>query len=113
MEKRLHGGNLVAKMLKKEGVELIFSLCGGHIFPIYDGCITEGIRVVDTRHEQAAVHMAEGWARFTGKPGVAVVTAGPGLVNALPALAVAAQSAAPLVLIAGRSSLAMRDLGSM
>ena len=113
MNKRLHGGELIAAMLKREGVPLIFTLSGGHIFPIYDGCITEGIRVIDTRHEQAAVHMAEGWARFTGKPGVAVVTAGPGLVNALPALAVAAQTAAPLVLISGRSSLAMRDLGSM
>lgn len=113
MTKQLHGGDLIAGMLKREGVQLIFSLSGGHIFPIYDGCITEGIRVIDTRHEQAAVHMAEGWARFTGKPGVAVVTAGPGLVNALPAIAVAAQSAVPLVVIAGRSSLAMRDLGSM
>lgn len=113
MTKQLHGGDLIAGMLKREGVRLIFTLSGGHIFPIYDGCISEGIRVVDARHEQAAVHMAEGWARFTGQPGVAVVTAGPGVVNALPAIAVAAQSAAPLVVIAGRSSLVMRDLGSM
>ncbi len=113
MEKRLHGGNLVAKMLKKEGVELIFSLSGGHINPIFDGCLTEGIRIIDTRHEQAAVHMAEGWARFTGKPGVALITAGPGVVNAIPGIAVASQSAAPVVVIAGRSSLARRDLGSM
>lgn len=113
MGKKLHGGNLVAQMLKREGVELIFSLSGGHINPIYDGCLTEGIRIIDTRHEQAAVHMAEGWARFTGQPGVAVVTAGPGVVNALPGIAVAAQSAVPMVVIAGRSSLAMRDLGSM
>jgi len=113
MEKREHGGNLVARMLKKEGVELIFSLSGGHINPIYDGCLTEKIRIIDTRHEQAAVHMAEGWARFTGQPGVAVVTAGPGVVNALPGIAVAAQSGVPMVVIAGRSSLAMRDLGSM
>jgi len=113
MAQRLHGGNLVAKMLKNEGVQNIFSLSGGHINPIYDGCLTEGIRIIDTRHEQAAVHMAEGWARFTGLPGVAVVTAGPGVVNALPGIAVASQSAVPLVVIAGRSSLAMRDLGSM
>lgn len=113
MKKRLHGGDLIAGMLKREGIELIFSLSGGHIIPIYDGCLTEGIRIVDTRHEQAAVHMAEGWARFTGQPGVAVVTAGPGVVNALPGIAVASQSAVPLVVIAGRSSLSMRDLGSM
>ncbi len=113
MTQRLHGGNLVAKMLKTEGVQIIFSLSGGHINPIYDGCLTEGIRIIDTRHEQAAVHMAEGWARFTGLPGVAVVTAGPGVLNALPGIAVASQSAVPLVVIAGRSSLAMRDLGSL
>lgn len=113
MTQLLHGGNLVAKMLKNEGVQVIFSLSGGHINPVYDGCLTEGIRIIDTRHEQAAVHMAEGWARFTGLPGVAVVTAGPGVVNALPGIAVAQKSSVPLVVIAGRSSLAMRDLGSL
>lgn len=115
MEKKTEyqGGALVARALKNEGVEYIFSLSGGHINPIFDGCLTEGIRVIDVRHEQAAVHMAEGWARFTGKPGVAVVTAGPGVVNALPGMAVACQSGVPLVLIGGRSSLARRDIGSM
>ena len=112
-EQKLLGGDLVAEMLKREGVELIFSLSGGHINPIYNGCRTRGIRIIDTRHEQAAVHMAEGWARYTGKPGVAVVTAGPGVVNALPGMAVARQSGAPLVLIGGRSSLARRDIGAM
>jgi acetolactate synthase-1/2/3 large subunit len=107
------GGGLVARALKNEGVETIFSLSGGHINPIYNGCLAEGIRIIDTRHEQAAVHMAEGWARYTGKPGVAVVTAGPGVVNALPGMAVAAQSGVPLVLIGGRSSLARRDIGAM
>ena len=68
------GGGLVARALKNEGVETIFSLSGGHINPIYNGCLVEGIRIIDTRHEQAAVHMTEGWARYTGKPGVAVVT---------------------------------------
>ena len=109
----LLGGGLVAKALKNEGVELIFSLSGGHINPIFDGCLTEGVRIVDTHHEQAAVHMAEGWARYSGRPGVAVVTAGPGVVNALPGMAVAAQSGVPLVLIGGRSSLARRDIGAM
>lgn len=114
MEKnKWHGGDLIARALKKEGVELIFALSGGHINPIFDGCLTEGIRIIDTRHEQGALHMAEGWARFTGRPGVAVVTAGPGVLNALPGIGVASQSAAPVVVIAGRSSLAQRDLGSM
>ncbi len=111
--KELPGGGLVAKALKKEGVELIFSLSGGHINAVFDGCLTEKIRIVDTHHEQAAVHMAEGWARYTGRPGVALVTAGPGVVNALPGMAVAAQSGVPLVLIGGRSSLARRDIGAM
>src|SRR5216117_3307494 len=61
----IHGGWLVAKVLKKEGVEVVFTLSGGHIAAIYDGCLREGIRVVDTRHEQAAVHAAEGWAKCT------------------------------------------------
>ncbi len=107
------GGSLVAKALYNEGVEQIFSLSGGHINPIFDGCLSEGVRIIDTHHEQAAVHMAEGWARYSGKPGVAVVTAGPGVVNALPGMAVAAQSGVPLVLIGGRSSLARRDIGAM
>lgn len=107
------GGGLVARALKNEGIETIFSLSGGHINPIYNGCLDEGIRIIDTRHEQSAVHMAEGWARYTGKPGVAVVTAGPGVINALPGMAVAAQSGVPLVLIGGRSSLARRDIGAM
>jgi len=110
---QLQGGGLVAKALKKEGIELIFSLSGGHINSIFKGCVSEEIKIIDTRHEQAAVHMAEGWARYTGRPGVAVVTAGPGVINALPGMAVAAQSQVPLVLIGGRSSLARRDIGAM
>ncbi len=109
----LLGGDLVAKALKNEGVKTIFALSGGHINPIFNGCQKEDIRIIDTHHEQAAVNMAEGWARFTGQPGVAVVTAGPGVVNALPGVAVAAQSGVPLVLIGGRSSLARRDIGAM
>ncbi|MFO7952523.1 MAG: thiamine pyrophosphate-binding protein [Bacillota bacterium] len=109
----LTGGGLVAKALKNEGVEHIFSLSGGHINAVFDGCVTENINIVDAHHEQAAVHMAEGWARYTGRPGVAVVTAGPGVVNALPGMAVASQSGVPLVLIGGRSSLARRDIGAM
>ena len=109
----LSGGELVARALRNEGVKMIFSLSGGHISPVYSGCLAENIRIIDTHHEQAAVNMAEGWARYSGKPGVAVVTAGPGVVNALPGMAVAAQSGVPLVLIAGRSSLARRDIGAM
>ncbi len=76
-----HGGQLAARALKEAGVEVIFTLSGGHIMPIYDGCIDEGIRIVDVRHEQVAAHAADGYARQTGKPGCAVVTAGPGTTS--------------------------------
>jgi acetolactate synthase-1/2/3 large subunit len=104
---------LVDRALKEEGVKYIFGLSGGHINTIFDACIDFGIKIIDTRHEQAAVNMAEGWARFTGKPGVAVVTAGPGAVNAFPGVAVAMQSGSPVVIISGRSSIERRDIGAM
>jgi acetolactate synthase-1/2/3 large subunit len=72
----ISGGHLVAKALRAEGIDVIFTLCGGHIIDIYDGCIDEGIRIVDVRHEQVAAHAADGYARVTGRPGCAVVTAG-------------------------------------
>ena len=72
---QLHGGRIVARALKNEGVSHVFTLCGGHVMSIYDGCIEENIRVVDTRHEQTAAHAADGWSRVTGHPGVAIVTA--------------------------------------
>ena len=71
----VHGGRLVAQALKRHGTSHLFTLCGGHIQAIYDGCLDEGIRVVDVRHEQTAGHAADGWARVTGKPGVCAVTA--------------------------------------
>lgn len=66
----VHGGRLVAQALKRHGIDHVFTLCGGHIQAIYDGCLDEGIRVVDTRHEQTSGHAADGYARVTGKPGV-------------------------------------------
>ena len=77
------GGHLVAKALKNEGVDTIFTLCGGHIIDIYDGCLDEGIRIVDVRHEQTAAHAADGYARQTGRLGCVVTTAGPGCTNAI------------------------------
>ena len=74
----MHGGRIVAEALKREGVTHLFTLCGGHIQAIYDGCLDTGIRVVDVRHEQTAGHAADGMARMTGRPGVAAVTASPG-----------------------------------
>ena len=65
----IHGGRIVAKALRAENVPFVFTLCGGHVMPIYDGCVDEGIRVIDVRHEQTAAHAADGWARVTGRPG--------------------------------------------
>ena len=81
----VHGGRLVAQALKRHGTTHLFTLCGGHIQAIYDGCIDEGIRVVDVRHEQTAGHAADGYARVTGKPGVCAVTAGPGVTDVVTA----------------------------
>src|SRR5919206_1844424 len=81
----MHGGRLVARVLKNEGVSHLFTLCGGHIASIYDGCIDEGIRIIDTRHEQAAAHAADAYARLTRGIGVAAVTAGPGVTDAVTA----------------------------
>jgi acetolactate synthase-1/2/3 large subunit len=75
-EQMITGGELVAKALKAEGIEVIYTLCGGHIIDIYNGCLNEGIKIIDVRHEEVASHAADGYARMTGKPGCAVVTAG-------------------------------------
>src|SRR6266568_4767423 len=83
----ISGGHLVARALKAEGVDTIFTLCGGHIIDIYDGCLDEGIEVIDVRHEQVAAHAADGYARVTGRAGCAVVTAGPGTTDAVTGVA--------------------------
>ena len=96
------GGVAVARVLKQVGVRNIFGLHGGHIDPIFQGCYDEDIRIVDTRHEQAAGHMADAWARLTGQPGVAVVTAGPGVTDIVTAVANAHLDCVPMVVIGGR-----------
>lgn len=109
----LPGGRLVARMLKKEGVSTIFTLSGLHVAPIYAGCVDEGIRIVDTRHEQAAAHAADGWARLTRGAGVAVVTAGPGVTDALTGVANAWAAASPLVLLGGAAPGFNQGRGSL
>ena len=109
----IHGGWLVAKMLKREGVEVVFTLSGGHIAGIYDGCLREGIRVVDTRHEQAAVHAAEGWAKTTRKPGVALLTAGPGVTDGVTGVANAYLAGSPVLVIGGAAPLGFWDRGAL
>jgi len=109
----IHGGRVVAKALKAENVPYIFTLCGGHVMPIYDGCIDEGIRVIDVRHEQTAAHAADGWARVTGRPGVAVVTAGPGVTDAVTGVASAHRANVPMILIGGQGPRPFADMGSL
>jgi acetolactate synthase-1/2/3 large subunit len=99
---KIHGGQVIARALQHEGVDTIFTLTGGHIVGILDGCVQEGIRVVDVRHEQAAIHAAEAYHRLTGKLGVAAVTAGPGVTDAVTGVANAWFSGAPVLLLGGR-----------
>jgi acetolactate synthase-1/2/3 large subunit len=110
---QLHGGRIVARALKNEGVSHVFTLCGGHVMAIYDGCLDHGIRVVDTRHEQSAAHAADGWARVTGQPGVAVVTAGPGLTDAVTGVASAWRANIPMLVIGGQGPRSLSDKGSL
>jgi len=109
----IHGGWLVAKILKREGIDTVFTLSGGHIAAIYDGCLREDIRVVDTRHEQAAVHAAEGWAKCTRKPGVALLTAGPGVTDGITGVANAYLASSPVLVIGGAAPLSLWDRGAL
>ena len=109
----ISGGRLVAKALKAEGVETIFTLCGGHIIDIYDGCIDEGIRIIDFRHEQVAAHAADGYARQTGKLGCVVTTAGPGCTNAVTGVATAFRSETPILHIGGQGGMTQHMMGSL
>ncbi len=110
---KISGGHLVAKALKNEGVDVIFTLCGGHIIDIYDGCLDEGIDIIDVRHEQVAAHAADGYARVSGKPGCAVVTAGPGTTDAITGVANAFRAESPMLLIGGQGALSQHKMGSL
>ena len=110
----LHGGKLAAKALKNAGVEVVFTLSGGHIMPLYDGCIDEGIRIVDVRHEQAAVHAADAWARCNpGKIGVAAITAGPGVTDGVTGVANAWRANSPILVFGGQGPFANLRRGSL
>jgi acetolactate synthase-1/2/3 large subunit len=110
----LHGGKLAAKALKKAGVECVFTLSGGHIMPLYDGCIDENIKVVDVRHEQAAVHAADAWARcHPGGIGVAAITAGPGVTDGVTGIANAWRANSPILVIGGQGPFENLRRGSL
>ena len=109
----LHGGRLVARALRAHGVRKLFTLSGGHLFSIYDGCREEGIEIVDVRHEQAAAFAAEGWAKVTRTPGVCALTAGPGVTNGMSAIASAAQNNSPMLVLGGRAPAFRWGQGSL
>src|SRR3954468_6655434 len=112
-KRQVHGGRLIAQRLRAAGVSQLFTLSGGHLFSIYDGCRAEGIDIVDTRHEQTAGFAAEGWAKATREPGVAALTAGPGVTNGMSAIASAQANASPIVVLGGRAPATRWGMGSL
>jgi acetolactate synthase I/II/III large subunit len=113
VEEELHGGRLIARRLKAHGVSKLFTLSGGHLFSIYDGCREEGIAIVDVRHEQTAAFAAEGWAKVTREPGVCALTAGPGVTNGMSAMASAQANHTPMVVLGGRAPTLRWGQGSL
>ena len=109
----ISGGHLVAQALANEGVDTVFTLCGGHIIDTYDGCIDHDIRIIDVRHEQVAAHAADGYARQTGGLGCVITTAGPGFTNALTGIATAFRSESPVLHIGGQGALSQHKMGSL
>ena len=112
-EKTLHAGQVIARRLKASGIDTVFTLSGGHLFSLYDGCRSEGIRLIDTRHEQTAAFAAEGWSKVTRVPGVAALTAGPGVTNGMSAMAAAQQNQSPLLVLGGRAPALRWGQGSL
>src|SRR6184192_1023307 len=110
---QVHGGRIVAQRLAANGVSKLFTLSGGHLFSIYDGCREEGIDLVDVRHEQAAAFAAEGWAKATRTPGVCALTAGPGVTNGMSAMASALMNSSPMLVLGGRAPAMRWGQGSL
>src|ERR1700722_16573612 len=111
-EDTFHAGRLIARRLKARGIDTVFTLSGGHLFSLYDGCRSEGIRLIDTRHEQTAAFAAEGWSKVTRQPGGAGRAAGPGGTNGMSATAAAQQNSSLLVL-GGRAPAGRWGMGSL
>src|SRR5947208_5859793 len=113
MAERMQGGRLAARAIAAEGVDTIFTLCGGHVMPVYEGCRLEGVRVIDVRHEQAAAHAAEAWGRINRACGVALVTAGPGVTGTVTAVANCFAAQTPLVVLGGARPVAQAEQGAL
>ncbi|GIS24106.1 MAG: hypothetical protein CM15mP124_5860 [Alphaproteobacteria bacterium] len=103
----------IAKFLINRKVEIVFGLQGGHIQPIWDHCYKLGIKIIDVRDEKAAVHMAQAYSYFTGKVGIAMVTAGPGVTNTVTGIANAFLSNIPVLLIGGCAPLQQNNMGPL
>ena len=111
---QIYGGHIAAKYMKEvEGVETVFTLSGGHIENLLDGLNVYDISAIDVRHEQAAAMMAHAWSIYNNKPGVCLVTAGPGFTNALTGIANAFLDSAPLVVLCGRHPLRDDNTGAL
>ncbi len=111
--KKIDGGSLLAQALKREGVTHIFTLAGGHIMPILYACRDLGIKIIDVRHEATAIYAADAFARVSGRPGVAITTAGPGVMHTVVAMAEARDTGVPLIHIGGASPLSEKDTGPL
>ncbi|MEO8036355.1 MAG: thiamine pyrophosphate-binding protein [Acidobacteriota bacterium] len=109
----MNGGELIAEVLAQHGVKTLFTLCGGHISPILVGCHRRGIRVIDTRHEATAVFAADAVSRLTGVPGVAAVTAGPGVTNTMTAVTNARLAQSPVVILGGATAGILKGRGAL
>src|SRR5260370_1030183 len=107
------GGHLVARAPAREGVRCVFTLCGGPVAPIYDGRRRGGSDIINARHEQAAAHAADAWARLTRSVGVAIVTAGPGVTDAVTGVANAMLALSPLVVLGGAAELRLAGRGAL
>src|SRR5215211_5269628 len=108
-----HGGDLALAALRQFGVNELFTLSGGHVFPLYDAAQKTGVRIVDVRHEQSAVFAAEAVAKLQRRPGVAALTAGPGVTNGISGITSAHFNGAPVVVIGGRAPQFRWGAGSL
>jgi acetolactate synthase-1/2/3 large subunit len=113
MGEALQGGRLAARAIAAADVDVVFTLSGGHVMPVYEGCRHEGVRVVDLRHEQSAAHAAEAWGRVRRRCGVALVTAGPGVTGTVTAVANCLAAQTPLVVLGGARPLAQAEWGAL
>ena len=113
MDSAKHAGDVAVAVSRAFGVDVMFTLSGGHVFPLYDGAVHENMRILDVRHEQSAVFAAEAMARLTRRPGLAVLTAGPGVTNGVSGVATAHFNGSPVVVMGGRAPLSRWGSGAL